>query len=155
MSKKYPAALYAAAGAGDYAYQQLRKLPTRFGELRDKLATSDLDVDRLRKTARRNAAAALDEARTVYTTLVARGERVVDGRSQRTGVVRRPLAIRRPLAVRRPADDGPAERAPADLAPAEATPAEHAPVEATQAEAAAAPAAPVRPAKRTRPVATK
>lgn len=132
MTKKYPAPLYAAAGAGDYAYRQLRKLPARFNELRDKLATSDLDVDRLRKSARRNAAAALDEARTVYATLVARGERVVDGRPQRAG------GARKPLAVRQPADVAPAEVAPAE-APAEAS----------------AEVAPAKPVKRTRTAVTK
>lgn len=88
-TRKYPAPLYAAAGAGDFAYQQLRKLPARVAELRGKVAASDVDVDRLRKSARRNAAAALDEARTVYATLIARGERVVD-RSGTEVAVREP-----------------------------------------------------------------
>jgi hypothetical protein len=141
---KIPAPLYAAAGAGDLAYQQLRKLPgvvseltgkaatsgadlrertsglrERSVELREKAATSgaelrgkardravatlraanttaaelreratatDLDLDRLREVARRNAEtfvtraqAAQEKAVTVYSGLVARGARVIGG----------------------------------------------------------------------------
>jgi hypothetical protein len=134
---KIPAPLYAAAGAGDLAYQQLRKLPgvvseltgkaatsgadlrERSVELREKAATSgaelrgkardravatlraanttaaelrgraaatDLDLDRLREAARRNAEtfvtraqAAQEKAVTVYSGLVARGARVIGG----------------------------------------------------------------------------
>src|SRR3954447_26778292 len=103
---RFPAPLYAAAGAGDLAYQQLRKLPavlnelsdraaaslktaneqatTRVGSLREKATTTDMD--RLRNTATSSATAfaqlAQDRAVAVYTALVARGERVVG-----TGVV--------------------------------------------------------------------
>jgi heparin binding hemagglutinin HbhA len=141
---KIPAPLYAAAGAGDLAYQQLRKLPgvvseltgkaatggaelreRTFGlrergvELREKAATSgaelrvkardravttlrvanstatelreraaatDLDLDRLRAAARRNAEtfvtrahAAQEKAAAVYGDLVARGAQVIGG----------------------------------------------------------------------------
>jgi len=37
-TRKIPAPLYAAAGAGDLAYQQLRKLPERVAELRERVA---------------------------------------------------------------------------------------------------------------------
>jgi len=103
---RFPAPLYAAAGAGDLAYQQLRKLPAVLTELtdrataslktanetasttatslRDKAATTDLD--KLRSTAASSAAAfaqvAQERAIAVYTALVSRGERVVG-----TGVV--------------------------------------------------------------------
>jgi len=98
---RIPAPLYAAAGAGDLAYQQLRKLPAVINELserataslknanetanstatslREKAATTDLD--KLRSTATSSAAAfaqvAQERAIAVYTALVARGERVV------------------------------------------------------------------------------
>lgn len=121
---RIPAPLYAAAGAGDLAYQQLRKLPAVVTELSGKAAAStfelrekaaatsvelreraaarlrtanttaatlrgraaggELDVDRLRDTAARNAAVvvagaqlAQERAVAAYTALVARGERVV------------------------------------------------------------------------------
>ena len=37
---RFPAPLYAAAGAGDLAYQQLRKLPAVLNELSDRAAAS-------------------------------------------------------------------------------------------------------------------
>jgi len=103
---RFPAPLYAAAGAGDLAYQQLRKLPavvnelsdrataslraandqanTRATSLRDKATTTDFD--KLRDTATSGAVAfaqvASERAIALYTALVARGERVVG-----TGVV--------------------------------------------------------------------
>jgi heparin binding hemagglutinin HbhA len=106
---RFPAPLYAAAGAGDYAYEQLRKLPSVVNELsdrvnefsekaaaqlkttgdqaaslRDKAATTDLD--KLRNNATSSAVAfaqiASERAVALYVALVARGERVVG-----TGVV--------------------------------------------------------------------
>lgn len=99
---RIPAPLYAVAGAGDFAYEQLRKLPaviddlsgragrigedagSKAGQLRDKAATTDFD--KLRDTATNNALAfaqvASERAIAVYTALVARGERVVG-----TGVI--------------------------------------------------------------------
>ncbi len=133
---RYPDPIYAAAGVGDLAYRQLRKLPTvvteltdkaaasgaelrekaaamRASELREKAATraaelrekaaarlrtagsaaaelrdraadGELDMDRLRAAAARNAAAvkagaqaAQERAASVYGALVARGERIV------------------------------------------------------------------------------
>lgn len=85
-STRIPAPLYAAAGAGDLAYQQLRKLPSVVNELsgkaaagtvdlraravatlraanstavalRERAATADFDAERLRETAKRNVAA--------------------------------------------------------------------------------------------------
>jgi heparin binding hemagglutinin HbhA len=96
-TRKMPAPLYAAAGAGDLAYQELRKLPERMEMLRvrvEKLrpAVTDvvserslrLDVEKLRSTARSTAAAfvtgaqaAQERAVAAYEELVARGERVV------------------------------------------------------------------------------
>lgn len=133
-TKKYPTPLYAVAGAGDYAYQQLRKLPARLTELparvsqlRDRVTPSDLgvraDLDHLREVARRNAQSMLGEARTVYADLVERGERVVDG------------------------------AAVAVLEPAEATASEAAPVAASVADAVPAKAA--KPARRARPATRK
>ena len=103
---RFPAPLYAAAGAGDLAIQQLRKLPAVINELSDRAAASlknanetasttatslrekasTTDLDKLRNTAASGAAAfaqvAQERALAVYTALVARGERVVG-----TGVV--------------------------------------------------------------------
>ncbi len=101
--RKIPNPLYAAAGAGELAYEQLRKLPERVAELRGRVAelrpvvseavtervserNLRADLDKLRDTARRNAQAfvtgaqvAQKQAIAVYTELVARGERVVAG----------------------------------------------------------------------------
>ena len=103
---KIPAPLYAAAGAGDLAYQQLRKLPSVVNELGDRAVASlktandtanttaaslkttatTTDFDKLRETATATAIAlaqaAQERAVAVYTSLVAHGERVVG-----TGVV--------------------------------------------------------------------
>ncbi|MET0422460.1 MAG: hypothetical protein ABW046_01205 [Actinoplanes sp.] len=103
---RIPAPLYAAAGAGDLALQQLRKLPavvnelseraaaslktyngqagTKASELRDKAATTDFDALRTNAATAATSFAqiAQDRALAAYTALVARGERVVG-----TGVV--------------------------------------------------------------------
>jgi heparin binding hemagglutinin HbhA len=103
---RFPAPLYAAAGAGDLAYQQLRKLPTVINELSDRAAASlrnanetatnratvlreranATELDKLRSTAASSAVtlahAAQERAIAIYTALVAHGERVVG-----TGVV--------------------------------------------------------------------
>jgi heparin binding hemagglutinin HbhA len=141
---RFPAPLYAAAGAGDLAYQQLRKLPAVINELSDRAAASlknanetanttatslrekaaTTDLDKLRNTAASGATAfaqvAQERALAVYTALVARGERVVG-----TGVV------------------GAADVVNADLATTEE------PKAVESAEAASAPT----PRKRTRPAA--
>lgn len=90
-TRKYPAPLYAAAGAGDLAYEKLRTLPAKVAELRGR-AGNDVDVDRLREVARRNAAAFVAGAQAVqekavalYTDLVARGEHVVEGGARQAG----------------------------------------------------------------------
>jgi len=108
--RKMPKGLYAAAGAGDLAYEQLRKLPEKVAELRGRVvelgpvvtdAVSErkirADLDRLRDTARRNAAAvvtgaqaAQEKAAAVYEGLVARGARVVA--SARTTAAKEQLA---------------------------------------------------------------
>ncbi|MFC7528153.1 hypothetical protein [Actinoplanes sp. GCM10030250] len=103
---KIPAPLYAAAGAGDLAYEQLRKLPavltqlsdraaeslrvyneqagTKAAELRDKANTTDFVAlrENAASVATSFAQIAQDRAIAAYTSLVARGERVVG-----TGVV--------------------------------------------------------------------
>ncbi|WBB79004.1 hypothetical protein O7606_22880 [Micromonospora sp. WMMD882] len=128
-TSRIPAPFYAAAGAGELALQQLRKLPTVVTELsgrvvtdlggrvvtdlggkavvtgfelrqkatetfrtanltalglREKANAADLDLDRVRELATRNAAvvlagaqAAQERALAAYGALVARGERVV------------------------------------------------------------------------------
>ena len=103
---RFPAPLYAAAGAGDLAYQQLRKLPAvvtelseraaaslrtyneqagvKAAELREKAQTTDFDALRGKAASVATSLAQLAQERAVavYETLVARGERVVG-----TGVV--------------------------------------------------------------------
>jgi heparin binding hemagglutinin HbhA len=103
---RFPAPLYAAAGAGDIAYQQLRRLPgvvtelseraaaslrtyneqagAKAAELREKAQTTDFDALRgnAASVATSFAQIAQDRALAAYTALVARGERVVG-----TGVV--------------------------------------------------------------------
>ncbi|HEY0000479.1 MAG TPA: hypothetical protein VGB74_08495, partial [Actinoplanes sp.] len=98
---RFPAPLYAAAGAGDLAYQQLRKLPSvvtelseraaaslrvyneqagaKAAEFRDKASTADFDALRGNAGSVATSLAQLAQERTVaaYTALVARGERVV------------------------------------------------------------------------------
>ena len=142
---RFPAPLYAAAGAGDLAYQQLRKLPAVINELSDRAAASlknanetatttatslrekatTTDLDKLRNSAASGAAAfaqvAQERALAVYTALVARGERVVG-----TGVI------------------GAADVVNADLATTEE------PKAVESAEAASEP----KPRKRTRPAAS-
>jgi heparin binding hemagglutinin HbhA len=102
-TRRIPNPLYAAAGAGDLAYQQLRQLPAKALELRGRVAAlrpvvadvvtsavadpaKQIDVDRLRVIARRNAdvlRTQADSLRTqavaVYSELVARGEKIVGG----------------------------------------------------------------------------
>lgn len=98
-TRKIPTPLIAAAGAGDLAYEQLRKLPAQVAQLRARVeelrpAVTDVklraDLDRLRGAARRNAESILanaqagaqvaqDRAVAVYTELVHRGEKVVAG----------------------------------------------------------------------------
>jgi hypothetical protein len=103
---RFPAPLYAAAGVGDLAYQQLRKLPavvtglseraaaslrtangqanTKATQLRERAATTDFDALRgnAASVATTVAQIAQDRAVNLYTALVERGERVVG-----TGVV--------------------------------------------------------------------
>ena len=85
---RLPNPLYAAAGASDVAYQQLRKLPAKVAELRERVSSRELDlkldIERLRGTARRNAhaflvgaQAAQERATAIYTDLVTRGEQVM------------------------------------------------------------------------------
>ena len=110
-SRKIPNPLYAAAGAGDLAYQELRKLPERVAELRgrvselrpvvtdvtDRVSERNLraDLDKLADSARRNAQVfaevAQKQAVSVYTDLVARGERIVAG--ARTEQAKAQLAV--------------------------------------------------------------
>jgi heparin binding hemagglutinin HbhA len=103
---RFPAPLYAAAGAGDLAYQQLRKLPAALNELSERAAAQlrtvnetansraaslrekagSTDIDKLRSNAASSAVTlaqiAQERALAVYTALVARGEKVVG-----TGVI--------------------------------------------------------------------
>jgi heparin binding hemagglutinin HbhA len=84
---KIPNPLYAAAAVGDLAYQRLRKLPATVADLRERVTRTDLDAEKLRGIAQRNAnalvtsaQAAQERAQAIYTKLVAHGEEVVRGR---------------------------------------------------------------------------
>jgi heparin binding hemagglutinin HbhA len=99
-TRKIPTPLYAAAGAGDIAYRQLRKLPEQVAQLRGRVselrpvvseAVAETNLDKIRDVARRNADAlvsgaqvAQERATAVYKDLVARGQKIVDG-AQPTG----------------------------------------------------------------------
>jgi hypothetical protein len=96
--KKHSSAVYAAAGIGELAYQQLRKIPalaedlrTKAGQLReqgpswraqatDKAAelAGKVDVEKIRTALVTNAQKAAEKAASLYEDLVARGEKVVD-----------------------------------------------------------------------------
>jgi heparin binding hemagglutinin HbhA len=102
-TRRIPNPLYAAAGAGDLAYQQLRQLPAKAQELSGRVVAlrpvvtdavtsavaepaKRVDVDRLRGEVERIGAAALRNAEVlrtqavaVYENLVARGEKIVGG----------------------------------------------------------------------------
>jgi hypothetical protein len=102
-TRRIPNPLYAAAGAGDIAYQQIRQLPAKALELRGRVVAlrpvvadavtsavaepaKRVDVERLRgeverfgAVARRNAEVLRTQAVAVYADLVARGEKVVGG----------------------------------------------------------------------------
>ncbi|MFE9694408.1 hypothetical protein [Micromonospora sp. NPDC005806] len=216
-TNRIPAPIYAAAGAGELALQQLRKLPAvvsdlgtrvvaEFGgkavvtgvelrqkatetlktanltatELREKAGSTDLDLDKLREAAARNAAAVLAGAHAAqeralagaqvaqaralatYAELVARGERVVG-----TGVLEAADTVNADIeateAVTAPATTEVAKPAaapsPAEVAEAvEAKPAAVKRTRATKATAAKAAAKAATPSaklpkttKRTRP----
>lgn len=61
-STRIPAPIYAAAGAGDLAYQQLRKLPTVVGEFSDRAMAGGMEL-------REKAVAQLRVANTTATSL--------------------------------------------------------------------------------------
>lgn len=61
-STRIPAPLYAAAGAGDLAYQQLRKLPTVVGELSGRAVAGGFEL-------REKAVASLKVANTTASSL--------------------------------------------------------------------------------------
>ncbi|GLZ77400.1 hypothetical protein Afil01_22070 [Actinorhabdospora filicis] len=115
-AKKLPKPVYAAAGAGELALEQLRKLPGRLGELRENARLEErlgkarenlrdvggkvrgLDKDGLREAAMTavgvaaaTAAKAQVKARETYADLIERGERVAAGE-------RSPIKVRATIA---------------------------------------------------------
>lgn len=90
---KMPRPLYAAAGAGDLAYEKLCALPEKVSQLRGRVTelrpvvedkVRNTDFGQVKVVAKRNAETvvhgaqvAQGRASAVYTDLVARGERVV------------------------------------------------------------------------------
>lgn len=95
-TRRIPNPLYAAAGAGDLAYQQLRQLPAKALELSGRVAAlrpvvadavtgavaepvRRVDVERLRGEVERIGAVLRTQAVAVYEDLVSRGEKVVGG----------------------------------------------------------------------------
>ncbi len=85
---KYPSAVYAAAGVGDFVYETLRKLQTRavaFGteagaqapEWKKKVAetAAKVDANKVRESVVTGTQLAAEKATQVYDTLVVRGEK--------------------------------------------------------------------------------
>lgn len=94
MSKRdMPHPIYAAAGAGDLAYQKLRQLPELTErvlrgasqgahQLRQRAAdVGRIDLPRVRESAQRHTDAVVARATAGYRNLVERGERVVAERT--------------------------------------------------------------------------
>ena len=102
QDKKHSSAVYAAAGIGDLAYQQLKKIPALADELRVKASTlreqgptwraqatdkaaelaGKVDVEKIRTVLVTNAQKAAEKAASFYEGLVVRGEKVVDSDAQ-------------------------------------------------------------------------
>lgn len=132
-TRKLPKPIYAAAGAGELAMEQLRKLPGQFSELRDRAKLNerlqgvredlreagrkvrDLDTDKLRETALTTAAKAQERAKETYTELVARGERVAKGERSPIRVI---ATVVKPEGASAPAAEKPAAAKPAASKPA-------------------------------------
>lgn len=96
--QKRSSAVYAAAGIGDLAVEQLKKIPALAERLQTKAAqlreqgpsvraqatekaaelTGKVDVEKIRDFLVTNAQKAAEKATSLYDDLVARGERVVD-----------------------------------------------------------------------------
>jgi hypothetical protein len=85
---KYPSAVYAAAGVGDFVYEQLRKLQNKaieFGseagaqapEWKRKVAefSTKVDANKVRESVVTGTQVAAETATKVYDTLVVRGEK--------------------------------------------------------------------------------
>ncbi|GAA2377719.1 hypothetical protein [Dactylosporangium salmoneum] len=141
-TRKIPNPVYAAAGAGDLAYQQLRRLPEQVAQLRARVeelrpavagAVSEDNLRTLRGVARRNAVhllasaqVAQDRAVAVYTGLVARGEKVIStARGAQAKVQLQPadkVVTAEVTATEEPADpETPAKKASAKKAAPKAT----------------------------------
>jgi heparin binding hemagglutinin HbhA len=91
--QKYSSAVYAAAGIGDMAVEQLRKIPVLADQLRERATqlreqgpslraqatelTGRVDVEKIRTALVTNAQKAAEKATSLYEDLVARGERAV------------------------------------------------------------------------------
>ncbi|OZV77293.1 hypothetical protein CA850_24045 [Micromonospora echinospora] len=180
-TSRIPAPIYAAAGAGDLALEQLRKLPSVVSDLsgrvvndlggkavvtgfelrqkatetlktanltatglREKAVVGDLDLDRLRGLAGRNAAvvlagaqAAQERALAAYGALVARGERVVGA-----GVLEAAETVNADIETTEATTVSPGTTAPATTVPAAevTTEAAPAPTAAVASEVTATPA---------------
>jgi len=98
QEKKRSSAVYAAAGIGDLAYEQLKKIPALAEELRAKAGTlreqgptwraqatdkaaelaGKVDVEKIRTVLVNNAQKAAEKATSLFGDLVARGEKVVE-----------------------------------------------------------------------------
>ena len=87
---KYPSAVYAVAGVGDFVYETLRKLQDRaiaFGaeagaqapQWRKKVAeiATNVDTAKVRESVVTGTQFAADQAGRFYSTLVTRGEKAV------------------------------------------------------------------------------
>lgn len=118
--QKHSSAVYAAAGIGDLAVEQLRKIPVLAEQLRTKAThlreqspslraqatekaaelTGRVDVEKIRAALVTNAQKAADKAVSVYEELVARGARVVEDETGKpASAVAVPVKVGEPAAV--------------------------------------------------------
>jgi heparin binding hemagglutinin HbhA len=117
--QKYATPVYAAAGLGDLAIEQLRRLPALAEELRVKAvrlreqapvtaAAGKIEVDKIRTVVFHNAQKAAEAAVGVYGDLVARGTKVIDRDADVEPVAS--VDVVEPTSVAKPAEPKPARR---------------------------------------------
>jgi len=128
--QKHSNAVYAAAGFGDLAVQQLRKIPVLAEQLRVKAGqlreqgpslraqatekaaelTGKVDVEKIRTVLVTNAQKAAEKATSLYEELVARGERVVDEEPAKPAAHAVAIEVAEPVAQAVPDADAPAAK---------------------------------------------
>jgi hypothetical protein len=113
---KYPSAVYAAAGVGDFVYEQLRKLQDKAVAFGAEASTQDwkkkvadlgtkIDAGKVRESVVTGTQVAAERAGAVYSTLVNRGEKAF---ATQNGTTPKPAG---PASHTAPADPSAAARA--------------------------------------------